>query len=82
MSQRHSIQNYADKDVDEELIHTAIMTAARARLEQINNLAFRCDKKCRDETKDKERRLKLKKQPFMAAGGMNGWLLLNRLVPD
>ena len=30
MSQRHSIRDYADKDVDEELIHTAIMTAARA----------------------------------------------------
>ena len=30
MSERHSIRDYADKDVDEDLIHTAIMTAARA----------------------------------------------------
>ena len=30
MSKRHSIRDYADKDVDEELIRTAIATAARA----------------------------------------------------
>ena len=30
MSKRHSIRDYAEKDIDEELIHTAIATAARA----------------------------------------------------
>ena len=30
MSKRHSIREYAEKDIDEELIYTAIATAARA----------------------------------------------------